>query len=268
MVLIECGFDAEAEQRFAGEILRIDHHDDAGGDLVKHRVEDGQLPATDWSVSSLGQLLRYLGLGATPRQKAIGMMDHNCGAALRGESAEVSARQVLRVKFEQIALAHGVSERTVRRLVQRMRTHIKHAQRLAWSGHTEVADIRHLNLGEGFSLPLLAAQTAAALERPALVHVQDEARGRARPPFREALMGWAPAAHIEHFAKWAAERGLEQCVIQPERGIAMGYLSSAQMTEKFAALEGDRLLTVPAGPTARLVVSSLISRTQGRRLPV
>lgn len=116
-----------------------------------------------WEGSSIGQLYKLLGKKNIPNQDlTLAAMDHCFGAALLGRCPGVSIKDVRNLKIAEIAEGTKTSQAEVAHRINFFKDILMTADEKI-IGSERVKDIRHIFLGEGYSLDLLAAQFAAAL---------------------------------------------------------------------------------------------------------
>lgn len=195
-------------------VVRIDHHrkGDRGWNMP---------PAQYWEGSSLGQFADMFKVPATRYLRALAAMDHCFQAALAGECPHVQPKVVLGLKIAAIAEAANCRQLTVRKLVgkhQRKLRAMPNAVRINGQG---VIDYRQHDLGVGWSVDLLSAQVAVALERRvALFRHRDRQGG----PHKVTLSGYATPEMVVAFQKvWAPANGLEKAYGHELRGYAGAY---------------------------------------------
>ena len=221
IVFVECGMEGgleeenEALPRQFG-IHHIDHH--RPGD------HGYGLPASDfWQASSLGQLCKMLDVVPSQDQLVLAAMDHCPAAAIRGECPGVSAQEVLERKIQEIAKATNHSAGDVRRKISLYSDLIEKSPFLSISmDGGMLVDMREYYLGEGYSVELLAAQTAALAGGHTVLLKHRDAPGK---PEKWLISGHASPDVIEAFIKhWAPSKGLVGIYGVPNRGYAGGYL--------------------------------------------
>lgn len=194
-------------------VVLIDHHHpgDPGWDAS---------PNEYWRGSSLGQFMNLLELPANRRQRALAAMDHCFAAALHGECPGAPRSVVLQIKIDEIARAHETSSWKVRRLIRAHRRRLSLCDSVS-IGPGRAMDYRETDLGEGYSLDVLTAQVAAALQERAVLLSHSDPGGRKKV----TLTGLVAPAMVRAFvSRWGVERGLTDLYGVPERGYAGGYL--------------------------------------------
>lgn len=209
LVLIEC------EPVGAQNFVRIDHHrpGDPGYGLTASEF---------WEASSLGQLYSFLGLSNPSQDDLIlAAMDHCPAAAIRGECPGVSAQEVLNRKILEIAQGTNHDAWEVREKVSLYSSMIESAPEISIGGQS-LRDLRSDYLGEGYSVNLLAAQTAALAGSYTVLLKHRDAVGK---PEKWSISGHATPELIEAFKdEWAPAQGLTGIYGVPNRGYAGGYL--------------------------------------------
>jgi len=196
------------------DVVRIDHH----------RPQDPGFhmgPAQYWEAASIGQLYRLLGIEPTQEAKVMAALDHCFPAAVITQCPGVSSDEVLNLKIEEIAKGTRVTEEEVRGRTSFFHNLVAEVPEVVM-GKQKVKDLRTYYMGEGYSLDLLAAQVAVALEgQTALVRLRD----RAGEPEKVALSGNATPETVRAFLEeWAPAHGLVRTYGVPARGYAGGYV--------------------------------------------
>lgn len=191
----------------------IDHHrpGDPGYDLG----------STDyWRASSIGQLYARLGGTPTYEDRTLAAMDHCFNAALRGETPGVAAQDVYRRKVLEIAQAMSIETEEVFARTEHFRNRFLSAPE-AGDFPLTVRDMRADFLGTGYSLDLLCAQVAVAIEGGiGLLRHKDIGTG----PDKWTLTGHPSPELVRYFMEyWAPKHGLEHVYGAPTRGYAGGY---------------------------------------------
>ncbi|MFA5040991.1 MAG: hypothetical protein WC464_05110 [Bdellovibrionales bacterium] len=199
----------------------IDHHreGDPGYNMEAKRY---------WEASSLGQLHNFLKLTPTKRDFVLAAMDHCFAAALRGECPNVTKDEVLELKINEISRGSDFTPEQIRQKVLQFREELKSSPMIGVGG-TLVRDMRHVYLGEGYTVDYLSAQAAVALSGDAaLLHGSDPASG-----FRKiTIYGNVNPKTIEAFMKeWAPAQGLSNIYGVPDRCYGGGYLHAEAAPE-------------------------------------
>jgi hypothetical protein len=183
---------------------RIDHH--AEGD-----PGFGRPPREYLEGSSLGQLLVFLGLEPTPRQRVIAAADHCLTAAYRGECPGVTVEALMDFREESRSKARGIPPEVLRKQVEE-------AVKVLQSAET-----MELIPGEKVALLLEEAQAetpeiseASARSAIPFIYVKDNQDGRKKA----GIMGASP----ESIRVWLKTCGLSSTYGDPVRGYAGGYL--------------------------------------------
>jgi hypothetical protein len=217
-----------------------------------HRPGDpgyGLPPSKFWEASSLGQFVRMIesdeyvigpdwsthpgcythGSSCRTADEAIAAamaewlplaaMDHCPGAAFRGECPDVTPESVIPLRVREIAKGTSSPEDEVREKIEFFTKTIAKAP-VTLIGVTAIADLRELHLGAGYSLALLAAQTASLISAtPVLLKHEDTTNA----PEKWTLYNAPPAAVLAFKEKWALGK-LVHIYGVPERGYAGGYV--------------------------------------------
>ncbi len=196
-----------------------------GGVVIDHhRPGDpgfGRPAAESWDASSLGQLYRLLNFGEpSDEDRALAAMDHAFAGAVRGECPGVGPEAVLAVKHREIAAGTRATVEAVEASVKRFREMIAVAPTEV-IGAQPLRDLCGEYLGEGYSLSLLAAQTAAVIEGVGVIlRHRDVATG----PEKWSLSGHVDASTVNAFMReWAPAHNLTKIYGVPDRGYAGGY---------------------------------------------
>lgn len=212
LVVIEC---EPANIGDFPDAVHIDHHrpQDPGFNMG---------PAQYWEASSVGQLHRLLGIEPTQAAKVMAAFDHCFPAAVMGQCPGVSSNEVLGLKIEEIAKGTGMASEDIRGRIVFFRGLLAGVPDVV-IGEQVIKDLRVHYMGEGYSLDLLTAQVAAAIEGIAtLVRLRD----RAGEPEKIALSGNARPETVQTFLeKWAPAHGLVRTYGVPARGYAGGYVA-------------------------------------------
>ena len=209
LAVVECAFE-----RMPESTMVIDHHrpGDPGFALGPDRF---------WEASSIGQLHKLLELKPDHNALVMAAFDHCFAAAVRGECQGIDAEEVIHLRISEIANETGIDRSAVWDVVLDFRNMLMQAPEIEIGDQT-VKDFRRKYLGEGYSLPYLSVQLAAAMNGHAvLLRHRDHVRGGEK----NTLTGHATVATIEAFMKrWAPAQGLERVFGVPERGYAGGFV--------------------------------------------
>lgn len=173
-------------------------------------------PALFWEASSLGQLYGYLGMEPTTRDKVLAAMDHCYNAAMKDECPGISAKEVHKLKIEEIAKGTGSSPEDVRKKIEYFCGVISISRRIPM-GEQSVYELAE-NVGVGYTLSFLAAQVAAVIQKCAvIIHRYNEEGG----PEKLSLRGDVAPETVEYFMKvWAPAHNLHGIYGSPYRGYA------------------------------------------------
>lgn len=197
------------------DTVRIDHHrpQDPGFNMG---------PRQYWKASSVGQLHCLLGLEPTQEAKVMAALDHCFSAATNNECPGVSRDEVLSLKIREIAAATQTTKKGVCERIAFFREVIAVLPKET-IGNQQVKDLRGYCFSEGYSLDLLAAQVAEAIEGTvSLVRFRD----RVGEPEKIVLSGKASPETVEAFLReWAPRQGLVRIYGVPARGYAGGYIA-------------------------------------------
>lgn len=155
--------------------------------------------------SSLGQVLAYLGLEATPLQRIIAAADHCPTQAYRGECPGVLPRELARWRTQSRAARRGCTEEEMEFAILQARGLLESAELIDFCGRkiAWMAD-RQGEISEAsarFSIPFM--------------YQEPMKNGRTKL----GIMGAEP----EVIASWMKECGLKQVYGDPVRGYAGGY---------------------------------------------
>jgi hypothetical protein len=161
IIEIECEVDRQGYEENHAFGKRIDHH--RPGDFGFGR------PAKDALIaSSLGQLLKLLGLEPTQKQLVIAAADHNLAVAYQGDVPNVAPTEVFDIRLPELMARNRATEADVRNGIREALQLLKKASRVK-IGNSEVADVR------GQVLPYaLEAATIAGIEFIGRVDTRDE----------------------------------------------------------------------------------------------
>lgn len=119
-------------------VARCDHHNP--GDFGF-----GLSPVQYLEASSLGQLLKFLGVEATQEDKVIAAADHCLGAAYQGQCPGVTTEEVLKMRLPEIMKRENVSsEADAMAGIEAAVKLLKNPVKTVTLGGVEVADIRDL----------------------------------------------------------------------------------------------------------------------------
>ena len=152
LVLVEC-----EPRELPADFIRIDHHRPGDPGYSKG-------PPEYWSASSIGQLHILLGIPPTEHARIMAAYDHCFAAAMRGECEGVATGAVLAKKMVLLV------QRTKTNWTE-VKVHIEYYRRIIEDspmimvGKQEIRDMRHIDLGAGYSFDLLVVQVAAATGR-------------------------------------------------------------------------------------------------------
>lgn len=195
-----------------------------------------------WEGSSLGQLYKLLGKKTVPNQDlTLAAMDHCFGPALLGRCPGVSIKDVRNMKIAEIAEGTKTPQDEVVRRVQYFKDILSACEEKI-IGNERVKDMRHVFLGTGYSLDLLAAQFATALlEKAALLCCSDFGDNE-----KEKVLIYNGKPHtIKMFVKKALTKIPQQAVYAaPTRGYAGAY----RPTRIGGTLDWHAAPTPPVGP--------------------
>jgi len=189
-------------------------------------------PSEFWQATSLGQIYKLLLLPAPPKKDLVlAAMDHCFTAAIRdGMCPGIASEDVKALRITNIAKTTGTSEQDVLNKVQSFDGFLNRVQRFegfyvsaneVTIGSQKIKDMRHIDLGTGYSLDLLAAQTSIALcGGTALLRHRDAGDAREK----NTIYGRAePMTIIAFKDNWAASQGLVEPYGVPERSYAGAY---------------------------------------------
>ncbi|HEY4508491.1 MAG TPA: hypothetical protein VJJ55_02430 [Candidatus Paceibacterota bacterium] len=228
------------------KVVVVDHHRDGDPGY-------GLPPAKYWEASSIGQMYNLLSeeivpwphgdpeaasrafgpvrvgleaeFGGSEGIRALAAMDHCFPAAVRGECQTTvtygpTPAEVLAVKYREIAAGTKSDEAAVRDRVEFFKRELDTADDEV-VGTQAVKDLRHHDLGAGYSLDLLATQVAVTTGgHAALLRHRD----RDGQPEKWTLSGNATTETVLAFKEvWAPAHGLVRVYGVPERGYAGGY---------------------------------------------
>lgn len=209
LVLIEC------EPRIVpADFVRIDHHRPGDPGYAKG-------PADYWPASSIGQLHILLGIPPTEHARIMAAYDHCFAAAMRGECDGVVAGAVLAKKMVLLVQRTKTSWTEIR-------LHIEYYQRMIAEspvieiGPQEVRDMRHTDLGAGYSFDLLITQVAAATIGASVILRHSSHDNRSE---QWTITGNTLPPTVEYWMEvWAPQQGLVDIYGVPARGYAGGYM--------------------------------------------
>ncbi len=208
LVLVEC------EPRVVpADFIRIDHHRPGDPGYSKG-------PEEYWSASSIVQLHILLGVPPTEHARIMAAYDHCFAAAVRGECGGVVAGAVLAKKMVLLV------KRTKTNWTE-VRLHIEYYQRIIAEsplieiGTQAVRDMRHTDLGAGYSFDLLITQVAAATGGHSVLLRHS---GHDGGPEQWNITGNTLPPTVEYWMEiWAPRQGLFDIYGVPARGYAGGY---------------------------------------------
>lgn len=208
LVLIEC------EPRIVpANFIRIDHH--RPGDPG---YEKG--PEDYWSASSIGQLHILLGIPPTEPARVMAAYDHCFAAAIRGECDGVAAGAVFAKKMVLLVQRTKTNWTDVKINIEYYQRVIDESP-IVLIGSQEIRDVRHVCLGEGYSLDLLVVQVAAATGGHGVM-LRNNCLGNG--PEQWTITGQVLPQTVEYWMEqWAPEQGLIDIYGVPARGYAGGY---------------------------------------------
>lgn len=215
----------------------VDHHSESD--------ESAKLPPEKaFEASSIGQIAALLSLDISQidhKFVVAGVVDHNFNAVYRGmidERYKVSPEEALDTKIESIArtFTDNMNEleslkKTTRDKIQEYEGVISRAPSIQL-GKSNVVDLRHVNLGSGYSFNRLCAQVASVTnEKAVLLWVEDDREGWLG---KVTLNGNVPPGLVDEFLEWAndPERGgLVDVYSVRSRGYAGGFKRQAQLED-------------------------------------
>lgn len=181
-------------------IHRVDHHNP--GDFGYN-----QPPANYLEASSLGQVLKILGLAATREQRIIAAADHCPTHAYRGECPGVNVLDLKEWRTADRAMRRQVSFETMEQAILLAKARLESAEQITFQGEaiSWIGDAigEFSEASARFDIPFMYQMT-----------VKD---GRTKV----GIIGAAPSV----IAAWMSECGLGQVYGNPARGYAGGYVS-------------------------------------------
>lgn len=208
LVLIEC------EPRIIpSDFVRIDHH--RPGDPGYSRG-----PSEYWQASSIGQLHILLDIPPTEQARIMAAYDHCFAAAVRGECPGVVAGAVLAKKMVLLVRRTHTNWTEIRIHIEYYRRVISESPVIEIGGQM-VRDMRHIDLGAGYSFDLLITQVAAATAGHSVLLRHS---GHDGGPEQWTITGNTLPPTVEYWIEsWAPEQGLVDIYGVPARGYAGGY---------------------------------------------
>lgn len=211
IVYVEC---AESILPTHFSYMIIDHHrpGDPGYELP---------PAKYWEASSLGQVYKLLDIEPTSKAHILAAMDHCFYAATRGECPGISVKNIIDIKLRTISINRKNGDKTFfKDKLDFFRKEISASENQIIGSQT-VKDFRHYNLGVGYSVDLLIAQVAAAIDGYAALFRH---RDREDQSEKNTLTGNVRPETVEAFInQWGTSHGLVRIYGVPTRGFAGGY---------------------------------------------
>lgn len=197
--------------------LIVDHH---------RRGDPGYALASKhfWDASSLGQVFGLIRHRPSRHDLTIAAVDHSPRDAFAGKCPGVQAHDATWHRRIQIATSCNVDTRAVQYLVDEYGAMFADARTIEIAGEA-VLDLRHLDLGVGYSLAYLSFQQALlehGVEDAMFIH-----RVTADGPRRVTVNGTAPVVRA-FMRSWAPAHGLSGIYGVPSRHYAGGYESASK----------------------------------------
>ncbi len=192
-------------------LLSIDHHrpGDYGYDLG---------PEDYLQAASIGQLSTLLSIELTQEDKVLAAMDHCFSAALKGACPEVTVEEVLNRKINAIAESFEISPEKVMMHTFKQIGRIRDARTVQFFD-CEIADIREIELGNGYTFDSLTLGVAQAVIGTPILYSTADSDGAEKI----ILLSDKPTA-IEYFTQtFVPENELHHCYSVPDRGYAGAY---------------------------------------------
>lgn len=196
------------------DLVVIDHH--RPGDPGYHLG-----PEKYWEASSIGQLYKLLNINPSQRAMLLAAMDHCFSASLRNECPGVFGLDVLLASVAEVSKRTKTGQGRVLQQIRHLSDLLERAPTIV-IGKQNVKDLRSRNLGEGYSLDLIAAQIAAAMRKHAALFCHhSHFSGKAK----YSVSGHTHPETIEAFMEdWAPREGLIHIYGVPCRGYAGGHV--------------------------------------------